>query len=253
MPYPKDEETLKKWERALTDSFTKNPQPWNVYDDQIEAAVAVFNVFLAGKALYVPLQWKAIKAMCWVETGPFALNDTWHTRPMQIGNPGDAGLRDLLTSPQGKLILPPGFRIGLTQGNPGLVAKLNIIAGIGYLLRRLARFGIELDPDLPVDERRFTPVTDGHGIVGTVDLQSHEVMDSLTKKHIPVQRPLAPLNVHHSHYPQYRERLKKTAHMAITGWQQFSSEFASKYYNGGGDGNYADKLDFAYKLILANP
>lgn len=37
--------------------------------------------------------------------------------------------------------------------------------------------------------------------------------------------------------------------MGIIGWKHLAPEFASKEYNGGEDGNYADKLTFPYNLI----
>lgn len=256
MPYPKDEKQLKTWEDHLSFSIAKDPKPWNTYDDQIQAAVVVFNAYLAGKALYNPLDWQKIKAMAWVETGPFAQNDAWNSRPMQIGNRGDAGLHDLLTSVQGKLIMPPQFLVGINEGNAGSVGRLNIIVGIGYLLRRLGKFGIVFDPVPATDPRNAVPIKGQNGIIGTIDPdRSSEVKDKLTGDGIPANRTIHTIGPHHKvgHHHDHHRAARGNPHMSVIGWKVLTPEFASKYYNGGGDGNYAAKLEFAYKTITGTP
>ncbi|VFS84167.1 DNA-binding protein [Salmonella enterica subsp. enterica] len=43
---------------------------------------------------YKPLDWKLIKAMIWTETG--AAVTAWKTRPIQIGNTGDEGIKEVV-------------------------------------------------------------------------------------------------------------------------------------------------------------
>ena len=245
MFYPKDAQRLKDWEKGVTDSRKKDPKLWDTYDDHIKAIVPVFNQFLAGKSLYKPLDWKFIKALNWVESGPQAPGHAWYKRPMQIGNKGDGGLHDLLTTPQGKLIMPLQFKVGMTEAAAKENPKLNIIAGTAYLLRRLANFNLVFDPISFDKKSEVTPIVDGKGIIGTIDPSTTtRVMDPLTHESIPVDQKhrRAVHSVHAAHAP------KPKAHLGIIGWKILSSEFAMNAYNKG-DGNYADKMDFAYKII----
>lgn len=81
-----------------------------------------FNARLGRKSRYVekpmpPLNWKWIKAMVWVESGG-PTNPAWKTRPMQIGNPGDAGLGVLKRGEEGSnLIMDEKLKAGLAQIN----------------------------------------------------------------------------------------------------------------------------------------
>lgn len=253
MTYIKNSASLKRWEDDLVVSVAKEPQPWNEYDNQIHSAVLVFNSYLAGKAFFPPMDWHFIKALVWVESGPHAQKDAWHIRPMQIGNGHDDGLGDLLRSPQTKLVMPPQLRAGLNWANTSTQGRFNIIAGIGYLLLRMANFGIVLGPPPACDPRNYQPVTD-RAIIGNLDSPlSNCVMDRFTGDRIPVKRPLTPLNPAHFHHPRPPQGMAapRVAHMSIIGWRMFTPEMVSKRYNGGGDGNYADKLAFAYKLVTS--
>ena len=144
MPYPHDEAKLKSWETGLSAQIAKDPKPWDDYDLQIKTVCQVYDKHLAGVSGYVPLDWQLIKAITWVESG--AAIEAWKTAPMQIGVNGDPGLRELLTSPTGKLILPPEYAQMLTVSNVPANGNLNIEAGVGYVLKVTANFGMLDDP-----------------------------------------------------------------------------------------------------------
>lgn len=88
---------FEKWQdginRAVGDS------KWNAWDCEIRMAVDEYNRHLSGTSGYRPLDWQLIKAMIWVETG--AESKKWRSNPIQIGNPGDPGLRSLLAGNEG--------------------------------------------------------------------------------------------------------------------------------------------------------
>lgn len=87
---------------------------WHAYDCDIQAAVNRFNRHLTGTPNYHLLDWRMIKAMVWTESGG-PTNRAWNTRPIQIGNPGDPGLRALFSDQEGgPLILPPELKNQLT-------------------------------------------------------------------------------------------------------------------------------------------
>jgi hypothetical protein len=86
---------------------------WDSHDCEIRVAVGEFNRHLNGVAGYSPLDWQIIKAMVWTESG--AAHAEWHTKPMQIGVPGDPGLASFLSGKEGgDLILPAGWKGKLT-------------------------------------------------------------------------------------------------------------------------------------------
>ncbi|HEX8886193.1 MAG TPA: hypothetical protein VF797_17035 [Noviherbaspirillum sp.] len=91
---------------------------WHAYDCDIQAAVSRFNRHLTGTPNYFSLDWRLVKAMVWTESGGPS-NRAWTTRPIQIGNPGDPGLRALFSDKEGgSLILPPDLKDRLTLPPP---------------------------------------------------------------------------------------------------------------------------------------
>lgn len=127
-----------KLEKAWTDTIdrSKTDKNWHGYDAEIKTAVGEFDNHLKAIKGY-SLDWKLIKAMLWTESGGPS-NTAWTTRPMQIGNPGDPGLGELLakgrqTMAGGWLVMPPALASTLTAQNAHQPA-MNIRAGIAYLL-----------------------------------------------------------------------------------------------------------------------
>lgn len=278
MPYPHDDAKLKSWETGISSSIAKDAAPWNEYDTHIQTVCAVYNKHLAGVSGYVPLDWQLIKAIAWVESG--ATSTAWKTAPMQIGVNGDPGLRELLTSPTGKLILPPEYAKVLTVSNVPVNGNLNFEAGVGYVLKvtasfgmqtvmsgeelagllykRVAEFGLEtytaLQPSLsslsaagPFGEFGVTSaLTPGLFPMGFPSVASAE----------PGSKPAeAAPAAGHASGKHGRHRTAKHAarphpkqQLAIVGWKPRTLQFIAKHYNAG-DGNYADKLQFALDLM----
>lgn len=103
---------FEKWQDGLNKAVDN--AEWDVYDCNIQTAVNAFNRHLAGTAGYFPLDWQLIKAMMWVETE--AGKDLWKSNPMQIGMPGDPGLRALLSDKEGgHLIVPPSLAVRIER------------------------------------------------------------------------------------------------------------------------------------------
>lgn len=158
--------------------------------------------------------------MLWVETGPHAIGDTWDTRPMQIGNVfhtksgkvlADPGLHDLLDpkNEHAKLVLPPSYQGKLTMANVRTNGRLNIEAGVGYLLLRLAHFDtVKVDsPSTPQPLQAST-------------LKSHH--------HNAKERP--------------------TYKLSITGWDTRTDELIGKRYNTKMS-DYGERLTFCKSII----
>ncbi|MFH7811484.1 MULTISPECIES: hypothetical protein [Acetobacter] len=81
---------FEKWQDTINES--RYSDRWNAYDSDIKNIVNEYNRYLINTPNYRPLDWKIIKAMIWVETGG-PDNPSWRSRPMQIGNTQDPGLK----------------------------------------------------------------------------------------------------------------------------------------------------------------
>ncbi|MDR3439630.1 LysM domain-containing protein [Telmatospirillum sp.] len=210
---------------------------WNIWDCEIQMAVNEYNHHLLGTAGYLPLDWQLIKAMLWVETG--ANSSEWKNRPMQIGVAGDPGLTSFLSSKEGSdLILPPALKGRLTAGSARTIPAHNIRAGIGYLLMRMANFE---DRSVPGADPKVYEVTVKTGdSVDKIAKTQESTVDTL-KKLNPTATVLRP--------GQVLKCQKASIQRVITGWRHISATSIAQRYNGGGDPNYAKKLDYASTLV----
>jgi hypothetical protein len=226
--------SLERWQDGLKASV-KSPR-WNAWDCDVQAIISQYNRHLAGQAGYMPLDWKIIKAMLWVETG--ANNAEWTRKPMQIGVPGDPGLKALLSSHEGgNLILPPAFS-SLTSGSARAIPSHNIRAGVGYLLMRMATFEERsvVGPDAAIQE---------------VTIKAGDSLAAIAKTHGTTVELLTRLNpgtgvLQPGRTLRYQ---KASLQRVIRGWRAFSTQNIANRYNGGGDPFYAKKLDFALSLV----
>jgi hypothetical protein len=227
---------LEKWKATLNKA--PSDKKWGEYDCEIRVAVNEINTHLARSAGYVPLDWQLIKAMVWTETG--AEHPQWKIKPMQIGVPGDPGLASLLSGKEGgELILPPSWKGRLNIGSCTTIPSYNIRAGIGYLLMRMAIFDYRSVPglDTKVYEIKIKP---GDSL-DKIAKASGTTVESLKKLNPSAAGPLRP-----GHLIKYR---KASVERVIAGWRVISTSSIALRYNGGGDPNYAKKLDYALNLV----
>jgi hypothetical protein len=209
---------------------------WNDYDCEIKTAVAEYNLHLRNTTGLGPLDWKLIKAMVWVETG--ANNPEWKTKPMQIGVQGDPGLASLLGGKEGgELILPLQWQKRLTVGSVRTIPSHNIRAGIAYLLMRMANFEYR---SVQSDQTRLNVTVKSGDSLEKIAKNQGTTLE-LLKQLNPAAKVLRPGLV-----LTYQ---KGTVKRVISGWRQFSTTQVAQRYNGGGDPNYAKKLDFAFTLL----
>ncbi len=181
---------------------------WSVYDSDIAATVKIYNDYLARQKGFGSLNPMLTKAMCWTETG--AGSTKWKSRPMQIGNSGDAGLFELLkTSPKNKLMLPPVFYKGgsleLTSSNVRTIPVYNIRAGVGYLLLRACTY--KATPQLLDQGRFFSDVVQRNDNFARIALRDQTTIDELRLQN-PSVRPIALkpwTTIKFHHFAQYSE------------------------------------------------
>lgn len=210
---------------------------WDVHDCEIKSIVQEYDMHLSRTAGYVPLDWRLVKAMLWVETG--AKRAQWKTRPMQIGNTGDPGLLALLGGDDGgELIVPPTYRGSLSVSAVRSASVQNIRAGTGYLLMRMAVFSFKSIADA---DTRVHDVTVGSGDNMSRIAKARGSTPEVMKELNPDVGMLRPGQVLH-----YR---KASVQRVITGWRPITASSVATYYNAGGDSVYADKLNYALTAV----
>jgi hypothetical protein len=226
---------FEKWQVGL--STAAEDEKWNAWDCEIQVAVNEYNRHLSRTAGYRPLDWQIIKAMLWVETG--ANNPEWKSKPMQIGVAGDPGLGSFLASDEGgDLILPPNLKVRLNMGSARAIPEYNILAGIGYLLMRMANFDYQSVPDADPKVYEVT-VKAGDSLYAIAKAQGTTIAE--LKKLNPTANILRS--------GQILKYQKASIRRIITSWRQMSTTLIAQRYNGGGDPNYEKKLDYALTLL----
>jgi hypothetical protein len=223
------------WQDTI-DQSQKDPR-WHDYDCDIKRIVREFNQHLSGQGGYRPLDWRLIKAIIWTESGG-PDNRSWKRNPMQIGNPGDPGLRALLSGDEGgDLILPPELAKALTESSARSTPQMNIRAGTAYLLMRLARFNtvsvMQVSDSLQtVEARRGDTLSKIARVNGT----TVEVLKSLNREAMLLN-------------PGMTLKFKKAAmRKMITGWDQVTTSRIAQRYNVG-DPGYAGKLNYCLSVM----
>lgn len=247
--YSMDAVQFSSWKTAMEFSLRNDPR-WNKYDSDINEIAAVFNRHFQGSDICKPgffiapsIDKKLIKAIICTETGPAARNRAWDTRPMQIGNIGDLGINDVLstdgfTGENIKLILPEQYRY-LSYENIRKQPKENIIAGTAYLLLRACTFAtinlIEEGKPLEV------PVTK--------ELNNYERIAKATESTVETIRLLNPrTNPSALRIGQKLLYLKSFKKRVIYSIERLDFNCVSSVYNVNGDASYKDKLEFFFNI-----
>ncbi|SEA17129.1 LysM domain-containing protein [Variovorax sp. YR216] len=226
-------EGYESWRRGVDGADSR----WDEYDLVIKQVVGEYNMHLGRSTpRYFQLDWRLVKAMLWVETGPGVKK--WKTRPMQIGEfAADPGLSALFGRQEGgELILPSATYVSQSavRSNP----RENIKAGVGYLLMRMANFEFQtvLDQDSHVYE-----VTVGPGDSLDRIAKAKGTTVEVLKKHNPADHVLRA--------GQVLKYQKASFKKVVTGWKFIDPVQVAYYYNGGGDPLYRKKLAYAYDAI----
>lgn len=206
------------------------------YDTVIKNEVAGYNSRFASTPGFTSLDWRWIKAMAWVESGPDS--PAWLTSPLQIGNPGDPGLSIIRDDKDhSDLIASAELRSKLKTNK--IDAGLSIRAAIAYLYHRAAfpkyQYVTKID-----DTNMHTYTIKKGDSLATIAKSQHTTIDVIeTDSGLTDKSVLHPGQV-----------LKfKLAHKQwqINGWECWQQAIID--YNGGGDPQYWKKVDEAHNLI----
>ncbi|MEI7714366.1 MAG: LysM domain-containing protein [Rhodospirillales bacterium] len=183
---------------------------------------------------------KLFKAIMLVESGGPA-GSAWTTRVMQIGNPGDPALAVLRSKAQhSDLIMNADLQSRLADPKQFPIddPSLNIQAGIAYAFVRAAKFTTSWVADLS----NLIPYTVKSGdSLYRIALREHTSIEQLKTDNPTLAKVLHPGVVLKFHRGQYVT--------AISGWKAMDAQFFATQYNGGGDAEYAAKVEYVYALL----
>lgn len=225
---------------------------WDYYDKEIQKSVDSFNNYLKSKD-YISLDWKIIRAMIWVETSPY--KDEWNTKPIQIGNKGDAGIDDVTRGKYRELIIPKEYQAELSNkqsitANP----DINIRAGIAYLLYSLATYGTEEVYDTTDSKVYQYKVQKGDSGFWGIMQKLKKSGISTTVKILTDMNPSARI-IKPDMIINYR---KGSVQDVIKSWRAITTANIQKYYNRPyrdkegkqhGDPLYSEKLDYCLMVM----
>jgi hypothetical protein len=176
--------------------------------------------------------------MVWTESGG-PTNRAWSSRPIQIGNPGDPGLRALFSDKEGgSLILPQEMKDRLTLATATATPQMNIQAGIAYLLMRLAKFGMATVIDA-TDSKIHEAVVKPGDTFDRIARANGTTVDTLKalNRGMTILRP-----------GQTVRFQKASVRKVITRWDPPTPGNIATRYNVG-DPDYAKKLEYCLSII----
>lgn len=256
------------WIRGIN-SAIDDPR-WDAHDPYIRQVLQDYNLYLSSVAGYRPPDFILIKAMCWTETGAvvqqgseFVDNPRWFRTPMQIGStPADKGLRDLLIKREAKsrLIVPPVYRENpatrLTMSSVRSSPRLNIAAGVGYLLLLAAHFDWKSVPDVNIAiwEHIVRKGESFSTIAGNEHTTLRELVQDnpeMVKEVHPPRKPGDDITVvlNKPLHPKDIVLFRRAANQwVILKWDLIDESFAANNYNQG-DTAYLQKLRYCEYLI----
>ncbi len=224
-----------EWKRTFDDALT-NPQ-WDQYDDLIRREIEEYNQRFKATPGFRALDWNLAKAILWVESGGPG-NPAWTSRAMRIADRGDPGFHVLRGGQESApAIISDNLRMALSGdiNDP----RINIRAGIAYLLTRLALSELQsVDDPINTKLRPYTvqagdtwPAIAARGELGTTEQSLRQVNPGVDLQ------PGITIQVR-------KARVKRV----ITGWRPANMNTLSRY-NGRGDVDFAAKLAYALALI----
>lgn len=211
---------------------------WAEYDCDIQRAVTQYNQHLRSTPGYIMLDWRLIKAMIWTESGG-PDSRAWRNNPIQIGNPGDPGLRALLSDKEGgPLIIPPELKGKLSIASASATPQMNIRAGIAYLLMRLAQYDVGTVPDRD-DKKMYEAVVKAGDSLDRIARAGGTTVDTIRRLN-PGTAVLRP--------GQILKYQKAAVQKIIVRWNMAGPLTIATRYNIG-DPDYAKKLEYCLAVM----
>ncbi len=228
---------LAKW----MDGVDRNvPGPhWRDYESEIRTTIKDYDRNLRGVAGYRSPDFSLMKAIIWAENDPG--DPSWNRRPMQIGNSGDPGLRDVLRpNGAGKIIVPAQWQERLSASatsNP----QDNIRAAIGYVLVVASQSDLRtvVEPGAPIFE---------------IEAAKGDTLDAIARHYGSTTDHLRRLNGSSALRPHQKVKVQKAKVMrVIFGWDTIDKKLLKDKYNRKAGAHYEEKVQYILDYIKIYP
>jgi len=217
--------------KATMDAAIADPKS-TAYDQLIKDQLAAYQTRFAATPGFPTVDWKLFKALLLVESGGPA-GRVWTGKVMQIGNTGDPAYQVLISGAEhSKLIMDPQLVTDLRTGNIA-DARLNIRAAMAYMFTRAAQTTQQLFIDNPALLVYIVKRGDSLSSIAIKSSTTIQDLANCNPKSTGAIHPGDKLSYHKSHMGY-----------AISGWLPITADFLANRYNGGGDPNYAEKLNY---------
>jgi LysM repeat protein len=233
------------WKDTIEDGV-KNDQ-WDRYDKTLLDEVATLNLRLASVPGFKSVDWKLAKAILWVESsGPLKfsakakkmiVNPAWNARVMQIGNTGDPAYTIVKNLKENtKLVVNPSLDLKGDINDP----FINVKFALTYLMQR----------HVTGETRSIKSDTDKKTYTETVkNGDSFSAIAARVGTTIEVLQQMNPTKVTMIKKGDVLSYVKASLQKVASGWMVMTTETIAKRYNGGGDKNYKDKLDYVLAVF----
>lgn len=224
------------------------------YDTALKAEIDAYVARFKGTPDFPdPLDWRLFKAQLLIESGG-PQGKVWKGRVMQIGNQGDPGLSVVKAAAEGRIADAEGADLVLSADLKSAMKDpkqstdqpvLNLRIGLCYLFARMIKNIRDediIDTSRPPETYKVLKGDSWWKIARHFRIKVKDLQDLNSSA---VTRGLFPgMELHVRWGKHVRE---------LTGWRTFDYATIADRYNGGGDADYADKLEFVHKLLLAAP
>jgi LysM domain len=232
-----------RWKDTI-ENAVNNPL-WDSYDAHLKSVVTGFNERLKQSPQYSAVPWNLAKAVLWVESGgpvssvgkKLIANPTWLGKVMQIGNKGDPAYDVVLHQRENvKLVIDSSILIEPKIDDP----KTNISFALTYLFQRHISGKRSSVNDL-IDRNTYTYSVAPHDTLSKIALRVGTTVDVLER--------LNPGGTTVLRFKQVLKYNKASIKFVASGWTALNTESISRLYNGGGDPNYKEKLDYVISVF----
>ena len=226
-----------KW-TATMDAAVADPRS-AAYDQAVQSELRDYTARLGSTRGYVEPSFRLIKALLMIESGGPAA-PAWRGRVAQIGNLGDAGYGVLKAGAENSaLVMSPDLRARLadtTISDP----TLNVRAAIALIFTKAVQAATTSVVDAADPLMRQHVVTKGDSFSRIARTERSTVPDIRASNPAisPTLRLKEKVNYHHASMVN-----------EITGWSAIDASFLARRYNGGGDTDYADKLNYVLARV----
>ena len=223
---------LPKW-TATMDAAVADPRS-AAYDQTIQSELRDYTARLGSTRGYVEPPFRLIKALLLIESGGPAA-PSWRGRVAQIGNLGDAGYGVLKAGGENSaLVMSPDLRARLADtaiSDP----TLNVRAAIALIFTKAVQAATTsvVDPADPLMRQHVVTKGDSFGRIARTESSTVPDIRASNPAISPNLRLKEKVNYHHASMVNQ-----------ITGWSLIDANFLARRYNGGGDPDYADKLNY---------